>query len=287
RNAVEELAHIQNGIDGNAGHADIPGHARVVAVIAAMRGEIEGDGKALLPGYEVAAVDGVGFLGSREARILPDRPGLLDIHGRIGPSDEGRQAGVGVEVGQAIQIRMAVEAFNGNAFGGVPRTLGDGGGPFWRGPRNAAEVGNHALALASSSTRIGRSGSQWTMPSVGAGLLVAASVSTVGFSLKGCSVAPTIGRRPLTYSSASRARASRTRFWRCPSRRLTSTPPSASMRWNSAHAASHISSVRASMLPEPNTGSATWSRWLSRNMMICVLRAMRRAKLAGNPCGIV
>ena len=98
RNAVEQLPHVEDGIDGDARHADIAGDARMVAVIAAMRGEIEGDRQALLAGGEIAPVEGVGLLGRREAGILPDRPGLLDIHGRVGAAHEGRQARIGVEI---------------------------------------------------------------------------------------------------------------------------------------------------------------------------------------------
>ena len=41
-------AHVVDGIDRHAGHADVAAHARVVAVVAAMGGEVEGDGEALL-----------------------------------------------------------------------------------------------------------------------------------------------------------------------------------------------------------------------------------------------
>ena len=70
-----------------------PIDARMVAVIAAMGGEIEGDRQALLPGGEVAAVEGVRILGGREAGILADRPGPAGIHRGIGPARERREAG--------------------------------------------------------------------------------------------------------------------------------------------------------------------------------------------------
>jgi hypothetical protein len=69
----------------------------MVAVIAAMGGEVEGDGEALLPGRQIAAIEGVRFLGGREAGILADGPGLLDVHGRIRPAQERRKAGHGVQ----------------------------------------------------------------------------------------------------------------------------------------------------------------------------------------------
>ena len=58
-----------------------------------MGGEIEGDGEALLPGGEVAPVEGVGILGGGEAGILPDRPRLGDVHGRVGAAQNGAMPG--------------------------------------------------------------------------------------------------------------------------------------------------------------------------------------------------
>src|SRR3990172_2223926 len=44
----------------------------VVRVVAAVGGEVEGDREALLPGGEVAAVEGVRLLGGGEAGVLAD-----------------------------------------------------------------------------------------------------------------------------------------------------------------------------------------------------------------------
>ena len=78
--------------DRDAGHADIARDAGVVAVVAAVGGEVEGDREALLPGREVAPIEGVAVLGGGEPGILPDRPGLGGVHGRIGAAQERRQA---------------------------------------------------------------------------------------------------------------------------------------------------------------------------------------------------
>ncbi len=59
RNAVEQRAHVVDGIDRDACHADVALDARMIGIVAAVRREIEGDGKALLPGGDVAAVEGV------------------------------------------------------------------------------------------------------------------------------------------------------------------------------------------------------------------------------------
>ena len=97
RDAVEQRAHVVDGIDRHAGHADVAAHARVVAVVAAVGGEIEGDRQALLPGGDVAPVEGVGVLRRGEAGVLPDGPRLRDVHGRVGPAQIGRDAGIAVE----------------------------------------------------------------------------------------------------------------------------------------------------------------------------------------------
>jgi hypothetical protein len=93
RDAVEQDLHVLDRVDGDARLADIAGDARMVAVVAAVGGEIEGDGQPLLAGGEVAAVEGVGFLRRREARILPDRPRPAGIHGGADAARERREAG--------------------------------------------------------------------------------------------------------------------------------------------------------------------------------------------------
>ena len=68
RDLVEEDLHVLDRIDGHAGLADVARHALVVGIVAAMRGQVEGHREALLPGGEIAPVEGVGFLGGGEAR---------------------------------------------------------------------------------------------------------------------------------------------------------------------------------------------------------------------------
>ena len=104
RDAVEQRAHVEDGIDGHAGHADVAAHARVVGVVAAVGGEIEGDRQALLPGREVAAVEGVGVLGRGEAGVLADGPRLRHVHGRVRPAQERREAGIAVEEVEAGDV---------------------------------------------------------------------------------------------------------------------------------------------------------------------------------------
>lgn len=100
----------------------------MIAVIATMGGKIEGDGKAFLSGGKVAAIEGVGLLGSGEAGILADGPGLLDIHCGVGATHERRSTGVGVQKLQAGEIAFAIGALDADAFGSFP----DVGADCWR-----------------------------------------------------------------------------------------------------------------------------------------------------------
>ena len=59
RDAVEEDLHVLDRVDGDAGLAHIAHDAGMVAVIAAVGGQIEGDRHALLPGRQRLAVEGV------------------------------------------------------------------------------------------------------------------------------------------------------------------------------------------------------------------------------------
>ncbi len=103
----EQRAHVEDGVDRDARHADIARHARVVGVVAAVGGEVEGDRKALLPGRQVAAVEGVGVLRGGEPRILTDGPRVGRVHGRIDAAQERREAGVGageLEIGDVAGV---------------------------------------------------------------------------------------------------------------------------------------------------------------------------------------
>ena len=116
RDAVEQRAHVVDRIDRDARHADVAGDARMVGVVAAVGGEIEGDRQALLPGGEIAPVEGVGILRRGEAGILPDRPRLGDVHGRVGAAQVGREARIGVEEVEAGKIGRAVGGLHRDAF---------------------------------------------------------------------------------------------------------------------------------------------------------------------------
>ena len=92
--SVEQQFHILDRVDRHARHSDVTGDARIVAVVATVGGEVEGDAQPLLPRREIAAIEGVGFLGRREAGVLADGPGPTGVHRRIRPTGERSDAGV-------------------------------------------------------------------------------------------------------------------------------------------------------------------------------------------------
>ena len=120
RDAGEQRAHVVDRIDGDARHADIARHARVIAVVAAVGGEIEGDGEALLPGGEIAPVEGVGIFRGGKAGILPDGPGLRRVHRGVGPAQERRLAGISVEEVEPGEIALAIDRLDRDAFRRLP-----------------------------------------------------------------------------------------------------------------------------------------------------------------------
>jgi hypothetical protein len=120
RDALEQDLHVLDGIDGDPCLADISDDARMVAVIAAMGGEVEGHRNALLAGRQRLAVEGVGFLRRRETGILADRPRTTGIHGGARAAYEGREARQAVQMRNSFQIVGRVERLDRNAFGRVP-----------------------------------------------------------------------------------------------------------------------------------------------------------------------
>ncbi len=117
----------------------------MVAVVAAMGGEIEGDRQALLAGGEIAPVEGVGVLRGGEPRILAQRPGLRHVHGGIGAAQIGRDARVSVEEIEPGEVVGSVDLLYRDAFGGEPRLAGCIGGHDRAGrvrECDGAEIGN-------------------------------------------------------------------------------------------------------------------------------------------------
>ena len=116
RDAVEQDLHVLDGIDRHAGLADVADHARVIGIVAAVGGEVEGDGEPLLPLPQVVAIEGVGILGGGKAGILPDGPGPVGIHGGARAAGEGRQAGQAAGDLDPFQVVGGVERLDRDAF---------------------------------------------------------------------------------------------------------------------------------------------------------------------------
>ena len=81
----------------------------MVAVITAMRRQIEGDRESLLAGGEIAAIKGVRLLGRGEAGILAYRPRPGGVHGRVRAAQERRNTGGVFEVLHAFEHLAAQE----------------------------------------------------------------------------------------------------------------------------------------------------------------------------------
>ena len=92
RDAVEQDLHVLDGIDRHARLADVAHDARMIAIVAAMGGEIERHRQAHLARREIGAIELVALLGGREAGILAHRPGPAGIHRGLGPARERREA---------------------------------------------------------------------------------------------------------------------------------------------------------------------------------------------------
>ena len=88
----------------------------MIGIVAAMGGEVESDGHALLTGGEVAPVEGVGILGRGEAGILAHCPRPLHIHGGVGAAQVGRYTGQAVEEVETGEIVLPIDGLDRDAF---------------------------------------------------------------------------------------------------------------------------------------------------------------------------
>ena len=123
RNLVEQDFHILDAVDRDTRLADIPDHAWMIAVITAMRREIEGNRKPLLPRRQIAAIEGVGFFGRRKTGILADRPWPSGIHAGLHAARKWSKAGQSGINPLFADILRRVERFYINALRGLPRQV--------------------------------------------------------------------------------------------------------------------------------------------------------------------
>ncbi len=168
RDAVEEDLHVEDRVDGHTGLADIADDAFVIRVIATVGGEVEGDGEAFLSGCQVAAVECVGFLGRGEPGILADRPRLETIHRGVGAAQEGRDAGLIVQVLHAREVVLGIERLDGDFFHRVPDDLADGLAVFFfqrGGPFRIGGFGRGGGVGDGGEGGAGHGGERWEVPS--------------------------------------------------------------------------------------------------------------------------
>src|SRR6185312_10414972 len=91
RDAVEQGAHVAEMADRHADLADLALGQRMIAVVAGLGRQIEGDRQACLTAREIGPVEFVGLGGRRMAGIGPDEPGLVAgrfAHGRTAYTEE-------------------------------------------------------------------------------------------------------------------------------------------------------------------------------------------------------
>ena len=88
----------------------------MIAVVAAVRGEIEGHAKTHLSRFEVAAVERIAVLGGAETRVLPDGPRSYGVHAGVGTAQVGWNAGAETQVFHTLQIDAGVERLQRDLF---------------------------------------------------------------------------------------------------------------------------------------------------------------------------
>ncbi|MNV32779.1 hypothetical protein D3C71_1241250 [compost metagenome] len=120
RNAVEQDLHILDTVDRHARLTDIALDARMIRIVTAMGGKVEGDGKPLLTGGEIATVECVGGFGGGKAGILADRPGSSGIHGGARSAHEWFDTRHRIEVSDALKILRRVERLDVDPFRRMP-----------------------------------------------------------------------------------------------------------------------------------------------------------------------
>ena len=76
-NVGEQRAHVADMRDRDADLADLAARQRMVAVVAGLGRQIEGDGKPGLALGEIGAVEAIGFERGRMAGVGAENPGLV------------------------------------------------------------------------------------------------------------------------------------------------------------------------------------------------------------------
>ena len=130
--AVEQLAHVVERIDGDAEPADLAERARIVAVQAHERRQIEGGAEAGLALVEQEPEALVGLPRRAEAGELAHGPQPAAVHGGVDAAREGILPGI-AEVGFGIEVAEVfgrVQGVDGHAADGGGRLLARGAAAF-------------------------------------------------------------------------------------------------------------------------------------------------------------
>ena len=93
RNALEEEAHVLDGVDGHPDPAHLAPRERVVRVVADLGREVEGDAQPAAALIEQIAVAPVRLGGGAEAGVLAHRPQPPAVHRRMDAAGERKRAG--------------------------------------------------------------------------------------------------------------------------------------------------------------------------------------------------
>ena len=88
----------------------------MIAVVAAVRGQVERHAQSHLTCSEVAAVEGVARLGGAETRVLPDCPRTDGVHAAVWAAQVGRDASGVMQVLHPFQIHAGIEGLEGELF---------------------------------------------------------------------------------------------------------------------------------------------------------------------------
>src|SRR3569623_1178683 len=128
----------------------------MVAVVAAVGREIEGDAEAFLSGGEVLAVEGVGLTRRREAGVLPDSPRAVGVHGGAhtacvgGGARDADVAGIVGEVGGLDREAaiIAIERVDGRVLELARGELG----PFGEGRAASHQTASNSRITSSTAS---------------------------------------------------------------------------------------------------------------------------------------
>ena len=116
RDLVEERLHVLQAADGHADLAHLALGQGMVAVVADLRGQVEGHREAGLALLQQVAVAAVGLLGAGEAGVLAHGPEAAAVHGRLDAAGEGVLAGeAGLVQVVTLDVVGGVDALHGEA----------------------------------------------------------------------------------------------------------------------------------------------------------------------------